>query len=76
MSEQYGIRGLVSSEQNIVDCSKPDICEAVDIHSEVLRHVECCVLLERVSNRKPDTKIRIDVDLEDYYRIKDNKKEK
>ena len=26
------------------------------------------------SNRKPDTKVRIDVDLEDYYRIKDAKK--
>lgn len=28
----------------------------------------------RLSNRKPDTKVRIDVDLEDYYRIKDSKK--
>ena len=27
-----------------------------------------------LSNRKPDTKVRIDVDLEDYYRIKDAKK--
>jgi tRNA/tmRNA/rRNA uracil-C5-methylase (TrmA/RlmC/RlmD family) len=27
-----------------------------------------------LSNRKPDTKVRIDVDLEDYYRIKDSKK--
>jgi len=34
-------------------------------------HVECVCLL---SNRKPDTKVRIDVDLEDYYRIKDAKK--
>ena len=34
---------------------------------------ESCVLLERVSNRKSDAKIRIDVNLEDYYRIKDNK---
>ena len=31
-------------------------------------HVETVCLL---SNRKPDTKVRIDVDLEDYYRIKD-----
>lgn len=36
-----------------------------------LRHVETVCLL---SNRKPDTKVRIDVDLEDYYRIKDSKK--
>ena len=32
--------------------------------------------LERVSNRKADSRIRIDVDLEDYYRIKANKSEK
>ena len=36
-------------------------------------HVESCVLLEKMSNRKAGAKIRIDVDLEDYYRIKDNK---
>ena len=47
-----------------------------DIYTVVAGHVESCVLLERVSNRKPDAKIRIDVDLEDYYRIKDNKNEK
>ena len=35
------------------------------------QHVETVCLL---SNRKPDTKVRIDVDLEDYYRIKDAKK--
>lgn len=34
-------------------------------------HVESIVLLERVSNRKADAKVHIDVDLEDYYRIKD-----
>ena len=34
-------------------------------------HVETVCLL---GNRKPDTKVRIDVDLEDYYRIKDEKK--
>ena len=34
-------------------------------------HVETVCLL---SNRKPDTKVRVDVDLEDYYRIKDEKK--
>ena len=34
-------------------------------------HVETVCLL---SNRKPDTKVRIDVNLEDYYRIKDSKK--
>ena len=34
-------------------------------------HVESIALLERVSNRKADAKVHIDVDLEDYYRIKD-----
>lgn len=34
-------------------------------------HVETVCLL---SNRKPDTKVRVDVDLEDYYRIKDAEK--
>ena len=29
------------------------------------------VTLLRLSNRKPDAKIRIDVNLEEYYRIKD-----
>lgn len=38
-------------------------------------HVECVALLQ-LSNRKSDTKIRIDVNLEDYYRIKDNKQSK
>ncbi|MBQ7583630.1 MAG: class I SAM-dependent RNA methyltransferase [Lachnospiraceae bacterium] len=32
---------------------------------------ESIALLERVSNRKADAKVHIDVDLEDYYRIKD-----
>lgn len=34
-------------------------------------HIETVCLL---SNRKPDTKVRIDVDLKDYYRIKDSEK--
>lgn len=37
------------------------------------KNVETVCLL---SNRKPDTKVRIDVDLEDYYRIKDKKQSK
>lgn len=43
---------------------------AVDQFCETV-HVETVCLL---SNRKPDTKVRIDVDLEDYYRIKDEEK--
>ena len=34
-------------------------------------HVETVCLL---SNRKPDTKVRVEVNLEDYYRIKDEEK--
>ena len=37
-------------------------------------HVETVCLLERVSNRKADAKVHIDVDMEDYYRIKESKK--
>ena len=44
---------------------------SVIIFSTVSGHIETVCLL---SNRKPDTKVRIDVDLEDYYRIKDSKK--
>ena len=36
-------------------------------------HVESCVLLERVSNRKADSYAKLNVKMEDYYRIKDSK---
>ena len=48
-----------------------DTLEFNHISSPNEEHVETVCLL---SNRKPDTKVRIDVDLEDYYRIKDTKK--
>ena len=38
-------------------------------------HIECCVLLERVSNRKADSYVKLNVKMEDYYRIKDSEKE-
>ena len=34
-------------------------------------HVESCMLLERVSNRKADSYVKLNVKMEDYYRIKD-----
>ena len=34
-------------------------------------HIESCVLLERVSNRKADSYVKLNVKMEDYYRIKD-----
>ena len=42
-----------------------------DIHSVFATHVETVCLL---NNRKPDARVKIDVDLEDYYRIKDEQK--
>ena len=38
-------------------------------------HVECCVLLERVSNRKADSYVKLNVKMEDYYKFKDAKVE-
>jgi len=35
----------------------------------LLMHVESCVLLQRVSNTRPKA-ITLDVEMEDYYRIK------
>ena len=49
----------------------PVASESVDISLDKQNRVETVCLL---SNRKPDTKVRIDVDLKDYYRIKDAKK--
>ena len=45
-----------------------------DINPIVSRHVESCVLLERVSNRKADSYVKLNVKMEDYYRIKDAEK--
>ena len=36
--------------------------------------VESCVLFERVSNRKADSYVKLNVKMEDYYRIKDEEK--
>ena len=38
------------------------------------RHIETCCLLERVSNRKADSYVNLNVKMEDYYRIKDAEK--
>jgi len=36
--------------------------------------IESCVLLTRVSNRKADSYVKLNVKMEDYYRIKDAEK--
>ena len=46
-------------------CSVDQFCETV--------HVETVCLL---SNRKPDTTVKLSVDMDDYYRIKDGKEPK
>ncbi len=58
------------STKNVFDMF-PRTDRAFDVLPIPSCHVETVCLL---SNRKPDTKVRIDVDLEDYYRIKDAKK--
>ena len=44
-----------------------------DINLEQSSHVETVCLL---SNRKPDTTVKLSVDMDDYYRIKDGKEPK
>ena len=40
-----------------------------DIHTAVSGHVESIALLQRMSNTRPKA-ITLDVEMEDYYRIK------
>lgn len=47
-------------------------CVRMLMRVKVSPHAEVVTLLQ-LSNRKPDAKIRIDINLEDYYRIKDSK---
>ena len=44
----------------------------VDIHGIVSTHVETVCLLGK---RKPDTKVKLSVDMDDYYRIINGKDE-
>jgi len=46
--------------------------KCVDMFPET-PHVECCVLLTRVSSRKADSYVKLNMKMEDYYRIKDSK---
>ncbi len=55
-------RGLISSEQNFVDNSKPGKCETVDIHSEVPRHVETVVLLSKLNDSKQFINVKVDME--------------
>ncbi|MBR2674985.1 MAG: 23S rRNA (uracil(1939)-C(5))-methyltransferase RlmD [Mogibacterium sp.] len=77
----YGIDEIV-----YVSCNPKTLCINLDLFRELgyeikqikaydnfplTSHVETVCLL---SNRKPDARVKIDVDLEDYYRIKDEQK--
>ena len=69
-----------------VSCNPSTLARDVKILTEGgyrLRKVRCCDMFPMsmhvetvclLSNRKPDARVKIDVDLEDYYRIKDEQK--
>ena len=48
----------------------PELLQPVDMFSRT-GHVETCVLLSRRTYRQPDARVKIDIDLDDYYRIKE-----
>ena len=77
----YGVEYIV-----YVSCKPTSLVRDLEVFLESGYRVERAVAVDQfpwtanvetmclLSNRKPDTKVRIDVDLEDYYRIKDAKK--
>ncbi len=81
----YGVRRIVyvsckptSLARDLVDIMKAGyrptgIC-MVDMFPGTA-HIETCVLLERVSNRKADSYVKLNVKMEDYYKFKDAKVE-
>ena len=79
----YGIDRMV-----YISCKPTSLVRDLEVFLENGYEVERAVAVDQfpwtanvetvclLSNRKPDTKVRIDVDLEDYYRIKEAKKNK
>ena len=57
---RYVLLGRLSEQAGEMDINPVSSC-----------HIESCVLLERVSNRKADSYVKLNVKMEDYYRIKD-----
>ena len=58
-------------EGNETASYRPSSVQPVEMFSQTV-HVESCVLLERVSNRKADSYVKLNVKMADYYRIKDS----
>ena len=78
----YGVNNIIYISCKITSLSRdlnpildagytPVRISVIDMFPRTANMETVCLL----SNRKPDTKVRIDVDLEDYYRIKDAKKD-
>ena len=68
--------GLVALTENLI-LLQFEFCiddDAEDGGKVLLKRndVESCVLLERVSNRKADSYVKLNVKMADYYRIKDS----
>lgn len=78
---RYGVEHIL-----YISCKPTSLVRDLEVFLERGYKVERAVVVDQfpwtanvetvclLSNRKPDTKVRIDVDLEDYYRIKDAKK--
>lgn len=63
--------GLICQNRNVIhDNIAGHIIMPVDMLGQML-HVETVVCL---SKRKPDSYVRLSLDMEDYYRIKDQEK--
>ena len=57
-----------------IEFKLPIISKDMKISLDNGSQIESCVLLERVSNRKADSYVKLNVKMEDYYRIKDAEK--
>jgi len=55
-----------------IEFKLPILGEDMKLSLDNSNSVESCVLLERVSNRKADSYVKLNVKMADYYRIKDS----
>ena len=59
------------TRQNSANAVKYSVSRIYARFGGVAVHVEVATLLERVSNRKADSYVKLNVKMEEYYRIKD-----